>query len=495
MSRATYEPPGPVSPGRPVLATGNVAQELPRPVPAAVPRAGRAGYLRRLVAADAGCALVAALAGLAVPGAPPVAGVLAVLLVWPAALFVARGYDRDVLLCAGPGEFSRVPAAAGLVLAGVAVTAWAGGVEISRAFVALTLPLTAVLTLAERASARRLLRRARATGRHTQRTLLVGHGTAVALLHERLTRQAGGGFEVVGCCLPTSDEAGRALSEVPVLGSLTDVLDVVQRNAVDTVAVLPSPDLDGAAVRRLGWQLETTPAELLLAPAVTDVGGPRLRMRKVCGLPLLHVSPLELRGARRVTKAVFDRAVATLLIVLIAPVLAGLAVAVKLSGPGPVLFRQRRVGLDGQVFPMLKLRTMETGAERRLTELVTASDGNGVLFKMRLDPRVTRVGRVLRRYSLDELPQLFNVLRGEMSLVGPRPPLPSEVEKYGPDMRRRFVVKPGLTGLWQVSGRSNLSWEESVRVDVHYVENWSLLLDLVILWRTLGAVVRGIGAY
>jgi lipopolysaccharide/colanic/teichoic acid biosynthesis glycosyltransferase len=160
-----------------------------------------------------------------------------------------------------------------------------------------------------------------------------------------------------------------------------------------------------------------------------------------------------------------------------------------------VLFPQRRVGIEGRAFWMLKFRTMHVGAEHRVAELVPVSEGNGVLFKLRRDPRVTRVGRVLRRYSLDELPQLINVLKGEMSLVGPRPPLPSEVEKYGPDMRRRFVVKPGLTGLWQVSGRSNLSWEESVRVDVHYVENWSLLLDLKILARTAGAVIRGIGAY
>jgi exopolysaccharide biosynthesis polyprenyl glycosylphosphotransferase len=492
MSRATYEPPGHVTPGRAVLATGNVAQALPRSGPAA--RGWRRRYLRRLVAADAGSALVAAVAGLAAPGAPPVAVVLALPLGWLAALLLARSYDRNVL-CEGPHEFRRVLAAAGLVLAGVAVVAWAGGLEMSRAFVALTLPLAAVLTLAERSVARRLLRRARARGRHTQRTLLVGDGTAVALLHEQLIRSPGAGYHVIGCCLPPNDEAGRALAGVPLLGGLTDVADVAEEQSVDVVVVLPSTDLDGAAVRRLGWQLEETPVELLIAPAVTDIGGPRVRVREVCGLPVLHVSRLEMRGVRRVAKAVFDRVAAALVIVLVAPVLVGLALAVKLSSPGPVLFRQRRVGLGGRVFPMLKFRTMEPGAERRLSELVLVHDGNDVLFKLRRDPRVTRVGRVLRRYSLDELPQLFNVLTGQMSLVGPRPPLPREVEKYGPDMRRRFVVKPGLTGLWQVSGRSNLSWEESVRVDVHYVENWSLFLDLVILWRTAGAVIRGIGAY
>jgi exopolysaccharide biosynthesis polyprenyl glycosylphosphotransferase len=459
----------------------------------------RGGYVRWLVAADIGSALLAAAAGLAVsgeamPGAPPVAVVVALPVLWLVALSVARSYDRHVV-CVGPDEFRRVLTAAGLVLAAVALAGWAGGLDMSRAFVAVTLPLTTVLTLAERTAARRLVCRARARGRHTHRTLLVGHGTAVALLHEQLTRQVGAGYDVVGYCLADSDEAGRALAGVPVLGSLVDVLDVVQQHSVDTVAVVPSPDLDGGAVRRLGWQLEKTRAELLLAPAVSDFGGPRLRMREVAGLPLLHVTRPELRGVRRMTKAVFDRVGAAVLLLLIAPVLAVVAITMKLSSPGPVLFRQERVGFEGRVFPMLKFRTMEAGAERRIPELVPSSDGNGVLFKMRLDPRVTRVGRVLRRYSIDELPQLLNVLKGEMSLVGPRPPLPSEVEKYGPDMLRRFVVKPGLTGLWQVSGRSNLSWEESVRIDVHYVENWSLLLDLRILFRTAGAVIRGIGAY
>jgi exopolysaccharide biosynthesis polyprenyl glycosylphosphotransferase len=494
MSRATYEPPSSVSPGRAVLATGNIAREVTRPAPRVVPRAWRGAYVRRVVAADVVCALVAAAAGLATPGAPLWAVAAAVPLVWVLALATTGSYGRTVL-CDGPDEFRRVLGAAGLVLAGTGLVAWAAQQEISRAFVALTLPLAAVLTLIARTVARHLLCRARTAGRHTQTTLLVGHGTAVALLHEQLTRQANLGYQVVGCCLPSTDEAGRALTDVPVLGDLTDVVDVVQQYGVDTVAVLPSTELDGPTVRRLGWELEKTRTELLLAPAVTDIGGPRMRMTAVSGLPLLHVSRLELRGVRRVAKAVFDRIGAAALLLLIAPALLTLAVAVKTTSTGPVLFRQRRVGRDGQVFAMLKLRTMEVGAERKVTELIPSSNGNGVLFKMRVDPRVTRVGRFLRRYSLDELPQLINVLKGEMSLVGPRPPLPSEVEKYGPEMRRRFLVKPGLTGLWQVSGRSDLSWEESVRVDVHYVENWSLFLDLVILWRTGGAVIRGKGAY
>jgi exopolysaccharide biosynthesis polyprenyl glycosylphosphotransferase len=215
----------------------------------------------------------------------------------------------------------------------------------------------------------------------------------------------------------------------------------------------------------------------------------------VCGLPLMHVERPELRGLRRVTKDLFDWTTAALALVVLSPLLVAVAIMVKATSPGPVLFRQERIGRDGGVFTMLKFRSMVAGADGMLHRLDAESHGNGVLFKHRTDPRITRIGRVLRRYSLDELPQLINVLRGDMSLVGPRPPLRREVDRYGVDMHRRFLVKPGLTGLWQVSGRSDLSWDDSVRIDVRYVENWSLAFDFMILWKTVGAVLRGPGAY
>jgi exopolysaccharide biosynthesis polyprenyl glycosylphosphotransferase len=280
-----------------------------------------------------------------------------------------------------------------------------------------------------------------------------------------------------------------------VLGGLGDVIDVVRDFEIDTVAVLPSPELEGAALRRLGWALEKTETELLLAPAVTDIAGPRVRIRPLCGLPLLHMERPELRGVRRLTKGGFDRVAAVSLLLIMLPALALLALIVGLTSRGGVFYRQERVGRDGRTFAMLKFRSMVAGADRLVPELATRSDGNGVLFKMRGDPRVTGVGKLMRRYSLDELPQLLNVIRGDMSLVGPRPPLPTEVERYGSDMHRRFLVKPGITGLWQVSGRSDLSWDDSVRLDVRYVENWSLTFDFMILWKTVGAVIRGPGAY
>jgi exopolysaccharide biosynthesis polyprenyl glycosylphosphotransferase len=227
------------------------------------------------------------------------------------------------------------------------------------------------------------------------------------------------------------------------------------------------------------------------------VAGGRTTIRPIDGLPMLHVEHPRLSGPRWLVKALFDRLGAALALVLLAPVLAGCALAIKFDrhAPGPVLFRQLRVGRHGRPFAIYKFRTMRCDAEDLLAELQAANEHDGVLFKVRQDPRISRVGRVLRRYSLDELPQLVNVLRGEMSLVGPRPPLPSEVAAYPADMRRRLVVKPGLTGLWQVSGRADLPWEEAMRLDLRYVENWTLTLDLIILMRTGSAVLRSTGAY
>jgi exopolysaccharide biosynthesis polyprenyl glycosylphosphotransferase len=466
-------------------------------------RAWRAAYVRRTVLGDAVCAAVAGLVGYLVRFGPQGAStsyasawVAALLpLVWVLAMQVSRSYEQR-FLWVGPEEFRRVFDAAVMMLAAVGTVSWALKLDVARGLVVIALPLATALTLAWRYAHRQWLHRRRGRGQFQQTTLLVGHRSAVAGLDEQITREAYHGFRVIGCCLPSGhDTVGDAFQGLPVLGGLDEVVAVVAQYEVDTVAVLPCPELDGPALRRLGWELEDTQAELLLAPAVTEIVGPRVRIRPVSGLPLLHMERPELRGVRRLTKEAFDRVSATVGLLLLAPILVGIAFAVKASSRGPVLFRQERVGRDGRTFSMLKFRSMVVGADRIVDQLAADSDGNGVLFKQRTDPRVTRVGRVLRRHSLDELPQLFNVLRGDMSLVGPRPPLQREVEQYGHDMHRRFLVKPGLTGLWQVSGRSDLSWDDSVRIDVHYVENWSLAFDFMILWKTVGAVVRGSGAY
>ena len=470
-------------------------------------RAWRTAYVRRIALGDVLSALVAAAVGYLVrfgpldvhslaPSYPSGWFVLMLPAVWTMTMLVARAYEQRFLWI-GAEEFRRVSSAAVLFLATVGTVSWALRLELARGFVVVALPLASALTLLQRYAQRSWLHRRRAEGRFLQTAIIVGHRNGVAALHEQMQREAYHGYRVIGCCLPDGrgDDGGPDFHGIPVLGGLGDVVEVVRHYGVDSVSVLPSPELDGPALRRLGWGLEKTEAELLLAPAVTEIVGTRVRIRPVCGLPLLHVERPELRGVRRFTKEAFDRVGASLGLLLLLPVLLVLAVAVGLTSPGPVFYRQVRAGRDGRTFRMLKFRTMDLHADALAPALQAQGHGNGVLFKMRDDPRVTRVGRFLRRYSLDELPQLVNVVRGDMSLVGPRPPLLAEVERYGFDMHRRFLVKPGITGLWQVSGRSDLSWDDSVRIDVRYVENWSLAFDFMILWKTLGAVFRGSGAY
>jgi exopolysaccharide biosynthesis polyprenyl glycosylphosphotransferase len=276
---------------------------------------------------------------------------------------------------------------------------------------------------------------------------------------------------------------------------VADVITAVRQSGADTVAVLSSSELDGVALRRIAWGLEKTGTALCVAPALLDVAGPRTTIRPTAGLTLLHVDHPELSGPRQAIKGLFDRIMAGAALVMLAPLFCVLAVAIRVSDAGPVLFVQTRVGKDGRPFKMYKFRTMVVDAEKRLAELRARNEFDGVLFKMRNDPRVTAVGMRLRKWSLDELPQLINVFRGEMSLVGPRPALPDETALYADHVRRRLVVKPGLTGMWQVNGRSDLSWEETVRLDLRYVENWSFALDLQILWKTVSVMLRGSGAY
>jgi len=259
--------------------------------------------------------------------------------------------------------------------------------------------------------------------------------------------------------------------------------------------VLACPEMDGIRLRSLAWELEKTGTDLCVAPALLDVAGPRTTVRPTAGLTLLHVDHPQLDGFRLVLKGLFDRCAAAVALIMLAPLMAALAATVWLHDRGPAFFSQVRVGKDGRAFRIYKFRTMVVGAEQRKAQLLTSNDSDGVLFKLRRDPRVTAIGAHLRRWSLDELPQLFNVFLGDMSLVGPRPALPDEAEKYADHVRRRLVVKPGLTGLWRVNGRSNLSWDESVRLDLRYVENWSFALDLQILWKTISVMLRRSGAY
>ena len=415
---------------------------------------------------------------------------------WVAVLAVSRAYEPR-FVGVGSDEFSRVFDASVRFLALVATVSFVFKLDLARGYVGIALPVGTVLLLLGRLGARGVLHRLRREGRAAHRVIVIGDRRAAQRVALEASRNPYAGLQVVGACV-AGDPTPLVIDDehtIPVLGTPGQVIEALQRAGADTVAVAGGWSMGPGVIRQLSWELEGTGIDLLVSPALTDVAGPRISIRPVAGLPLLHVEEPEFTGVRRVVKGAFDRTLALALVVAFSPLLVATAVAIKLDSPGPVIFRQTRVGKDGSEFCVWKFRSMLDGAAGLRAELDNINEVDGLLFKIKQDPRITRVGRVLRKYSIDELPQLWNVLRGDMSLVGPRPPLPAEVAEYERDVHRRLLVKPGMTGLWQVSGRSNLSWDETVRLDLHYVENWSVVLDFHILWKTLGAVVAGRGAY
>ena len=416
---------------------------------------------------------------------------------WVVCLTFNRAYEYRHLFV-GTEEYARVFRAGLALIAALAIISFAFDLRLARGYVLIAMPLAILVDLGARYVFRQRLHRAWGRGQRLNRVVLVGHERAVVDTTRRLSRERYHGLGVIGACLPPGPRTTGATGGMPpVYGSFDDVATAVARSDADTVIVLACPEIDGPALRRLAWQLERDDIDLIVASTLVDVAGDRTTIRPVDGLPMLHVEHPRLKGSARVVKEVFDRVGAISLLLLVSPFLLVVAALVRFwrGGRGPVIFQQERVGRDGKPFTLYKFRTMQVDAEAKLFELGDLNDHDGALFKMREDPRITPVGKWLRRFSVDEMPQLMNVVKGDMSLVGPRPPLAREVADYPADMRRRLVVKPGLTGLWQVSGRSDLSWEESIRLDLSYVENWSLSRDLAILFRTVSAVVRSSGAY
>lgn len=457
-------------------------------------------YVGRLIGCDALLAAIAVVAVAAVPNlisfSPGKMYVLVLVMAigWPITVALSRGYDRTRIGVGG----DEMRAVLRSVILAIALGAVPSAITERPGLLALCVtapPVAGLFSLLIRLGSRRHLHFRQRRGHNVRRVIVVGSAYAAADLQSVLSQDGNFGMSVIGACVPVSDLDSAMDAGLTVLGDLDQVRELVESHQADAIAVAGGHATRHNYLRELSWTLEGSDVELLVHPGLMEVAGPRMHIRPYVGLPLLHVEQPHFTGWRRLLKRATDVVLTGLGVVVISPVLALIALAIKLEDGGPVIFRQTRVGLDGSTFVMLKFRSMHLDAESRLAELRAQNPHIGVMFKMQRDPRITRVGRLLRAFSLDELPQLFNVLTGSMSLVGPRPPLQSEVDDYENHARRRLLVTPGLTGLWQVSGRSLLSWEETVRLDLRYVENWTLTFDLLIIWKTLFAVAARRGAF
>lgn len=414
--------------------------------------------------------------------------------VWMLAL-AAKESRRARILGAGLEEYRRVVSASLHAFGALAILSYLAQADVSRWFFVATLPVGTALLLLGRWVIRDQLTQARLAGRAAVTTLVIGDEHDVRATLADLRRNPGAGYQPVAVAitdLPRKGEAPRELEGVSLV-PYADVETYIAHQALGAVVV--AGGVSPRAGRRLAWRMENTHTQLLFVPRLTDVAGPRLSLRHAAGLDLIHVELPRYSGTKYWLKRSFDLVFAAAALVALAPVLAVIALAIKLEDGGPVIFSQARVGLKGKAFTIHKFRTMHTDAEARLAELLSKSISDGPLFKMADDPRVTRVGRILRKYSLDELPQFWTVLRGHMSVVGPRPHLAHELAAFPDEGLRRLLIKPGITGLWQVSGRSDLSLEDSIKLDLRYVENWSIVGDLVIVLQTVKAMVTPKGAY
>jgi exopolysaccharide biosynthesis polyprenyl glycosylphosphotransferase len=429
-------------------------------------------------------------------------------LFWPLAMALSRGYRR-ARIDVGSGEFRAVMLAGTVLIMALALPAGVFAVagdgldhsQMPRSPLLLLkvavvgVPIAVFLSLTARIFARKLLHRLQKKGRNARHVIVVGSFAAARQLTARIQREPHSGIKVIGYCLPPKELPQEVLDGLPVLGSLDQVASVVRAVGCDAVVVTSDDATRYNYLRQLAWSLEGGGADLLVDPGLEEVAGPRLHIRPGIGFSLVEVDEPKFTGWQRLIKRVGEIVLTSIGLIVAAPLMLGIAVAVKLQDPGPVIFRQPRVGRGGKLFTMLKFRSMVRDAEARKVDLLATNEGHGALFKLRDDPRVTRLGKFLRDFSLDELPQLFNVLRGSMSLVGPRPHLAHEVAQMPLEATRRSLVSPGLTGLWQISGRSDLKEEDAVKLDLRYVENWSLALDMQILWKTAWAVLARRGAH
>ncbi|MEK6311383.1 MAG: sugar transferase [Curtobacterium sp.] len=492
---------------RPTRGGAAVVATPTRTVPTNTPAGAGRGFPIAVAALDLAVLLLAFAAAHLVrfPGELPAGSAAAgwvefvvapvIVLAWMT-LLASFGTRNARVAGVGNEEYRRLVTASLVTGAIVAIVSYAVQLDIARGYVAIAFPLGLALLVAERKFVRTVLARRRGRGERLQDVLLVGDAEDVRYVGRRIAATPVAGYRVAGVvtdCAENGSTIDLGVDQAPVVGGIDDVLDRVSSSGVSAVVVAGAIPGGHERLRRLGWQLEERGVELVVSSPLADIAAGRVHERPVDGLPLMHVETPDYR--RRFGKRLLDVAGAGLGLLLLAPVFAVIALVIRLDDRGPVFFRQTRVGRGGRDFSILKFRTMCVDAEARMAALEASNEGAGPLFKMKDDPRVTRIGAFLRKTSLDELPQLWNVLTGSMSLVGPRPALPKEVAVYEDFADRRLLVTPGITGLWQVSGRSDLDWAEGVRLDLHYVENWSFLHDLVILARTIPSVLRSRGAY
>ncbi|GAA1106320.1 sugar transferase [Nesterenkonia jeotgali] len=422
----------------------------------------------------------------------------AILFVWMLVLIAVGSVDSRVM-GVGHTEYRKITDSGIALFAGVASVMFLLKLDVARGYLLLTFALGTVGLLFARMVWRKWLKKHRTRGDYSNQVVLVGSRSSIRHISDELAKQPWAGYNVVGAALAQDprDSGILAIGNIPVISDFDGVREAMDIIGADTAIITGADHLDPKRVRELSWELQKGEYSLVMAPSLTDISGPRIHSRPVAGLPLMHVETPRYTGLRAAMKRSFDIVGSLTIIALLWIPMLIVGILVKTTSPGPVFFKQHRVGLDGKEFRMWKFRSMRRDAEQVLAQLDAADrmDPGNILFKMKDDPRVTAVGRFIRRYSIDELPQVFNVLTGSMSLVGPRPSLAREVAQYEHHVHRRFLVKPGITGLWQVSGRSDLPWDEAVRLDLYYVENWSMTADLVILWRTANVVIRGSGAY
>lgn len=414
--------------------------------------------------------------------------ILVLLWLWGLALADTRS---DRVVGTGTTEYVRVADVSLRVFGAIAIVSFLFRIDVARGFLLISLPLGVLVLVLERWLWRQWLVAQRSMGHYSARVLLVGSEESVAHIARELVRNRDAGYTIVGACVPGGErQTTVANTDIPILGGVDEIEVALHETSADTVAITSTENLPPSKVKQISWDLEAGRQHLVLAPSIVDIAGPRIHTRPVAGLPLIHVETPRFSQGQRFAKRMFDLVLASVLLVLLSPVLLVVALIVKLSSRGPVLFAHERIGMNGKPFRMLKFRSMRVGADSELADLLAAQGTDTApLFKVKNDPRITPVGRFLRKYSIDELPQLLNVLTGSMSLVGPRPQIAAEVALYSDAARRRLLARPGLTGLWQVSGRSALTWEDAVRLDLYYVENWSMLGDVGILAKTVKAVL------